>query len=134
MRFFVSIPGQPVSLDHAYKTGQVWITDRSGAQRQIRRPIITDEAVTWRNTVQMLVQNAKPSKWKAEGQIRITLELYLATNIDADNVLKLVFDGIAAGLDLNDRDFLVCVRSKESGAKLKDAHVELEIDNDPSHP
>jgi hypothetical protein len=131
MRFFVSIPGQPVSVDHAYKTGQVWVTDRSGAQRQIRRPILTDEAKSWRRDVQLLVQNAKPSKWKAEGQIRVTLDLYLFRNIDSDNTLKLIFDGVAAGIGLNDRDFLVCVRSKVLGER--EPHVELEIDSDPSH-
>ena len=134
MRFFVSIPGQPVSVDHAYKTGSVWIVDRSGNRRSVRRPIITDEAVAWRDTVLTLVRLAKPSKWKAEGQIRISIGLYLSRNIDDDNTLKLIYDGIAAALDRNDRDFVHCVIHKESGLKLKDAHVELEINSDPTHP
>jgi hypothetical protein len=133
VRFFVSIPGQPVSTNHAYKIGQVWIADRSGGQRQIRRPIITNEAVAWRDTVLTLVRLAKPSKWKADGQIRIQMGFFLARDADTDNLKKMILDGIAAALDVNDSRFLTCDTGKESGLALKDAHVDLWISNDPIH-
>lgn len=133
MRFYVSIPGQPVSVDAAYRTGKFTITGRDGLPRDIHRPRITDEAKRWREDVQLLVQTAKPTRWNAAGQIRISIALYLAGNIDDDNCLKLIYDGIAAALERNDRDFVHCVVHKESGLPLKDAHVELAIDSDPEH-
>lgn len=128
----MSIPGQPVSLDAMYRTGQVWITDRTGAQRQIRRPIITDEAVRWRDDVTVLVRTAKPSKWPRDlkTQIRITIDLFLASDLDADNCLKGLLDGVSAAIEMNDMLFLPCVRSKVSGLPLRDAHVDLMLDTD----
>lgn len=130
MRFFVSIPGQPVSLDAAYRTGKVQITDRKGEQREIHRPILTDEAKRWRDDVQLLVQTAKPSKWKPAGQIRVVLDLYLAHPMDADNTLKLILDGIQRALDYDDANFLPSIRSMRAGYQLKNAHVDIEINEE----
>jgi hypothetical protein len=140
MRWSVTIPGQPVSWDDAYITGKmpvkrrgVPVLNNDGSQKMIHRPILTDEARTWRDDVQLLVQNARPSRFKPTRQIRVVIDLYLSNDIDCDNATKLVFDGIERAFDkpFNDRQILPCYRRKEI-VDERHARVELTFDDDPN--
>lgn len=142
MRFSVTVPGQPVSWDTAYITGQMPVMRHGkpvlrpdGTQRMIHRPVKTEAAQTWQNDVQLIVQNArKPKGWAPKGQIRVTIDLHLSHPMDADNAVKLILDAVAKGIGYNDSHFLHCIRSMEAGLRLRDARVDLMIDDDPTHP
>lgn len=137
MRWSVTIPGQPVSWDAAYITGRMPVKRRGvsvfnadGSQKTIHRPVMTDAGKTWKDDVQLLVQNAKPSKWKPTGQIRVIVDLYLSHDMDDDNAMKLTRDAAAKALGLDDIQFLVCTRTKEIVSE-RDARVELTFDDNP---
>ena len=136
MRWSVTIPGQPVSWDAAYRTGKMPVRRHGvdvyvdGKPKTIHRPVMTDAGLVWKRDVQLLVQNAKPSKWKPAGQIRVIVDLYLSHDMDDDNAMKLTRDAAAKALDLDDIQFLVCTRTKEIVSE-RDARVELTFDDDP---
>lgn len=138
MSWSFTVPGQPVTFDHAYKTGKLALK-RGGrpvfnedmTQRFVHRPILTEEAKTWRDSIQMLARLAKPSRWKPSEQLAVTIDLRLAHDIDADNVLKLILDGLALGIDYNDRHFLPCVRSKTTGRTVAQACVIITVEEIP---
>lgn len=136
MSWSVTIPGQPVTFDMAYKTGKLAlkrggrpVLNEDMTQRYVHRPILTDEARGWRDTVEMLSRLAKPSRWTPTGQLRVEIDLRLAHDIDADNTLKLVLDGLARGINYNDRYFLPCVRSKTTGRKVSEACVIITVED-----
>jgi len=105
------------------------VFNEDGSERTIHRPILTPEAKQWRDDVQLVAQTAKPSRWKPSGQLRIVIDLRLAQDIDADNVLKLILDGLARAIDYNDRHFLPCVQSKTSGRKPHEACVIVTVED-----
>lgn len=137
VRWSVTIPGQPVSWDAAYVIGKM-LVKRGGAvvhhpdgrPKVIHRPVMTKEGQQWKDDVQLLVQTAKPSKWKPVGQIRLIVDLYLSSDMDDDNAMKLTRDAAAKAMGIDDMRFLSCTRTKE----IVDGHharVELTFDDDP---
>jgi hypothetical protein len=110
------------------------VLDEDGKQRMIHRPVLTDAAKVWRNDVQLLCQNARPPRWKPQGQIRVVIDLFLAHDMDCDNTGKLLLDGLAKAIEYDDIHFLVTYRSKEAGVPLRDARVVLTIDDDTARP
>jgi hypothetical protein len=141
MRWAVTIPGQPISTNHAYRTGRMFVARRGvpvigedGRQRIIHRPVKTAEAQQYHDDVMRLVMVARPSRWRPEGQIRVVIDLHLVNDMDADGCLKILLDGLADGMGVNDRTFLPTVRSKEAGLPPRDARVDLMIDDDTTRP
>jgi hypothetical protein len=138
VRWSVTIPGQPVSWDTAYRMGRmpvkrrgVAVLNADGAQKTIHRPVMTDAGAIWKRDVQLLVQSAKPSKFKPTGQIRVIVDLYLSHDMDDDNAMKLTRDAAAKALGLDDIQFLVCTRTKEIVSDHRHARVELTFDDNP---
>lgn len=143
MRWSVTIPGQPVSWDAAYRTGlipvrrkvagqRVAVLNPDGSKKMIHRPMLTAEAEQWKLDVYRLCTVAKPSHWRPEGQIRIEVVLRLAHDMDDDNAMKLARDALASAIDHDDINFLMTTKSKSSGYLLRDACVILTIDDDPA--
>jgi len=137
LRWHVEIPGQPVSWDAAYRMGRMPVKRKgmpvltgAGEQRMIHRPVLTDAGAVWKRDVQLLVQTAKPSKFKPAGQIRVIVDLFLSHDMDDDNAMKLTRDAAAKALGVDDMRFLVCTRTKEV-VSARDARVELTFDDDP---
>lgn len=131
MRWSVTVPGQPQSWNSAYRTGKVYLKpDASGARRSIHRPVKTEKAAQYQNDVILLTRAARPSSWTPTTQVRVIIDLYLARNSDADNLLKILLDGAAKAIGINDVLFLPCVRRKESGLDPKDARVVLTFDDE----
>lgn len=118
----VTIPGQPVSWDLAYRTGKMYVRrggrqvlDTSGAPRTIHRLVKTRDAAKYQDDVLLLTKAARPSSWPTPmGQVRVYVDLYLTNDIDCDNATKLAFDAIAKAIGCNDRLFLPCYRVKET--------------------
>jgi len=134
----VTIPGQPVSWDAAYRTGYVPVRRKVAGQRVpiygadgrpkvIHRPVLTTEAEQWKSDVYRLCVNAKPSRWVPTGQLRIEAELRLVHDMDDDNALKLARDALASAIGYDDIHFLVTTKSKVAGYQLRDACVILTI-------
>jgi hypothetical protein len=135
VEFSFTAPGQPVTTNHGYKTGRVPVK-RGGrpvltedmTQRYINRPILTDEAIAWRGTVEMMARLAKPSRWVPTGQLRVLLDFRVAHYVDADGCFKFILDGLKRAIDYDDRYFLPCARSMESGRKLSEACVIVTVE------
>lgn len=143
MRWSVTIPGQPVSWDAAYRTGlipvrrkiagqRVSVLNDDGSRKMIHRPMLTAEAEQWKMDVYRLCTVAKPSRWRPEGQIRVEVVLRLVHDMDDDNAMKLARDALASAIEHDDINFLMTTKSKSSGYLLRDACVILTIDDDPA--
>jgi Holliday junction resolvase RusA-like endonuclease len=72
----------------------------------------------YQNDIIWLCRSARPSGWKADGQIRISFAFHLHRDADCDNLLKVIQDAVAGALGINDRVFLPCVTEKTVGNKL----------------
>jgi len=128
MRWSVEIPGQPPSVNKMYRAGTGTIV-RAG--REVTVPTISKRAdvAKYQMDAMLLIRSAKPSRWKPEGQIRIEYAFYLHRDADGDNLLKALNDAIEAAIGVNDRWFLPCVTSKETGIPIRDARVVLTLDD-----
>lgn len=120
MTWSVTIPGQPVSWDAAYKTmrrpvhsKKGPVLNRDGSQKVIHRPGKTDEAAQYQRDAQLIVQAAAPSGWNPPGQVRMIVDLYLVDDMDDDNALKLLRDSVQRATGVDDMRFLSCTRVKE---------------------
>lgn len=72
-------------------------------------------AVFYQDAVTTLTKIARPLGFQPTGQLLICYQMFLARNIDADNVLKLTNDAIAKAIGINDSRFLPVVLHKSSG-------------------
>jgi Holliday junction resolvase RusA-like endonuclease len=115
--FQVTLQGQPPSTNHLYHIVYV-----GRHPRMAKKP----EIETYQVLVTYLVRAAKPSGWVSGAHVRLLYDFFLKRDIDCDNALKAMNDAIAIALDVNDKLFLPCVRSKTIG--VRDPHVLVEID------
>lgn len=130
MTWSVTIPGQPVSWDHAYKTGRIPARNtNSGERLWIHRPIKTDKAVTYQEDAQLIIQAAAPSRWSPPGQVRMYVDLYLINDMDDDNALKLIRDTVQRATGVDDMRFLSCTRRKEVVSDPREARVVLTFED-----
>ena len=104
----MEVPGSPPSWNASYRI----ITLRGhGSLKKM------GAAERYQSDVTRLVQVKRPTDFQPEGQLYICYQMFLWRSMDADNILKLVNDGIAMGLGLNDSRFLPVVLSKSTGHK-----------------
>lgn len=130
MTWSVTIPGQPISWDHAYKTGRTPARNtRSGERLWIHRPVKTDKAATYQQDAQLIIQAAAPSRWSPPGQVRMFVDLYLAHDMDDDNALKLIRDAVQRATGVDDMRFLSCTRRKEVVSDPREARVVLTFED-----
>ena len=110
MSWTVTIPGQPVSGNHANKIGRGY---RAGG---IAYPKIvkTDEAAAYQAEAGLLVKVARPSNWKWDGrQLVVEYRMYLNYDADCTNIIKVLEDAIFPALGINDKYALPRAMSKE---------------------
>jgi hypothetical protein len=119
-----TVPGQPISWNHAYKR----VTRRARDGRTYQGQAKTAEAVDYQRVVALIVGAARPSGWRHDGKsyIRLRVRLFLAHDIDATNVWKILEDAIARKLDVDDKWFLVSFEHKEIGVKSPRVEVTIE--------
>ena len=121
------IPGQPPSVNNMYT--QI-ILRRGVSAPPIRSVKKDDKVAAYQVTASYISKLSKPRGWTASGgPIRLTYEFFLKRDADADNLLKALNDAIAKSLNVNDRVFLPCVRSKTVDGKEKNPRVLVEIDD-----
>lgn len=124
MSWSVTLPGQPPTLNSLYT-----IVPRVSKDGRPYRGIgKSSDARRWHDDMVPIIRTARPSGWRpVKQQIRLGIRLYLARDIDADNVLKVLSDVVQTATDINDKWFLPCVESKEL-VGAKDARVELTLE------
>jgi hypothetical protein len=130
------VPGQPVSWNQGYEIGRVPRTGRGGRLRlgaegqviEARTIVKTDLAKTYTTEVQLRAGNArKPRDWWDGGLVVVELYYYLGRDIDCDNVMKFVDDGIEAATGVNDRWFLTRAMWKTTGLRPKDRKLVVRV-------
>jgi hypothetical protein len=127
--FHVTVPGQPPSVNHLYET--VFRTRPDGTRYKGRKR--SDDANNYARDVWGSVRAARPRGWIAPryqareglGLIFIDVYLYLLHEADADNLSKILCDGIKLALNCDDKQFLIRFQHKQVG--VKPPRVELEI-------
>lgn len=75
-----------------------------------------------------IARRSRPRDWeiKAKRWIRVRYWFHFDNAMDPDNALKIVNDGIAAGLERNDRWFLPCVEAVTWGNREPYTEIEIE--------
>ncbi len=128
MRWTFEVEGQPVSWNAAYRIG---VVGRPGGRGTFRTIIKTDEAEAYTDLATVRCREAKPSGWQmpVDRLVIIEYRLHLGRHMDADNILKLTNDGIAAALGVNDKWFLPRVMSSEWGLRADQRRVEITVDD-----
>jgi hypothetical protein len=134
-KWSVTVPGQPVSWDAAYKTMRRPVVGRKGpvlnadgSQKMIHRPGKTDEAAEYQRGAQLVIQAAAPSGWSPPGQVRMVVDLYLSHDMDDDNAMKLLRDTVQKATGVDDMRFLACTRRKEI-VSANDARIVLTFED-----
>jgi len=125
MRWTFEIPGQPPSVNRMYTQ----IILRSGTAAPYRSVKKDSKVAAYQVGATYIAKLAKPTGWTATPgqQIRIYLDFQLKRDADCDNLMKALLDAIAVALNVNDRMFLPCTRSKTTSNK--DPKVLVEIDD-----
>lgn len=134
VRWSFTIPGQPLSWNHAYKRVTYRKKQPDGSVNVINRMGKADGVEEWQNGIIYLAKAARPSGWThpKDTPIRIRYRFYTYPLIDTDNMKKLVNDAIAKAIGVNDKWFLTCdVVNVKTNEGLQ--RIEVEIDNDTGH-
>lgn len=128
MTWSFTVPGQPPSWNHAYNT----VIRHDNAGRSYRGRARTPAVLQYQRDVALIVGSARPSGWHHDGgYVRLDVELHLGRDIDATNVWKILEDAIARKLEVDDKFFLVCFTSKETGCKKPYVRVSIEEEVTP---
>ena len=129
-----TIPGQPLSWNHAYKRVTYRVRQPDGSLKVLNRMGKADGVEAYQEAIILLAKTARPSGWThpKDAHVRIRYWFYTYPLIDTDNMKKLVNDAIAKALGINDKWFLTC---DVVNVKTKDGlqRIEVEIDNDFGH-
>jgi Holliday junction resolvase RusA-like endonuclease len=124
MKWDAVIPGQPVSLNDSIRMGTLAVQRKGqpvlradGSPKVITRPVKTEQAKQYQQDAQLILQAAKPSKFKPTGQLRVVFDIELAHDMDSDNIVKPLCDALKRAIAYDDVHFLPCVRSKIAGQR-----------------
>lgn len=126
MSWGFTIEGQPVSWNAAYGIGVINRRAFNRESHQVRTIIKTDAAVTYTAlAAARCVEARKPRDWWHGGLVVVEFYYYLGRDIDCDNVMKLVNDGIEAATGVNDKWYLPRAMSKTIGLRPEQRRVEV---------
>lgn len=117
------LPGQPISWNAAYRIGYQY-----GKRGRYLTLIKTPAAERYQDGAVLIIRSAKPSRWQPTGQVRVHFWIYLAKDMDCDNVLKLINDAIETATGVDDINYLPTVEEKSKGWG-KNARVEVVIED-----
>lgn len=124
--FRFTIAGTVPGVNHTYRIVYV-----GGHARLAKHP----EVEAWQTEVAYRTKLARPRGWEPTRRIRITLCIWFKREgRDADGIMKALLDGIAKGLDVDDRHFLPCVTSVEVDRVNPRIEVEIERIEEGSVP
>jgi Holliday junction resolvase RusA-like endonuclease len=133
MKWRVTVWGQPPTTNKMYSAKMRSVT-RNGVRYNVPQMVKNSKVEQYQRDAILQISAARPSRWSPTGFIKLTYQLYLVRNIDADNTLKALNDAIQIAIGVNDSWFLPCVESKAWGLSPRDARVEIEIEDLPGSP
>lgn len=114
MGWRIVIPGQPPTVNHAYRAATKYRKTKGGSRVPYASIIKDSQATSYQEAAALITSTARPSGWQWEGGfIRLVYRFYLHRDADCDNLLKVLNDAISAKIDVNDRWFLPMVMSKK---------------------
>lgn len=119
--FRFTVPGQPISLNHAYRP--VRYKTANGYQRRMAKVEGVEE---YQLVAKAAANHAKPSDFAPKGLVYVRYWWHVRRDIDCSNATKIIEDGIAAGLGLDDKLFLPASVFKQVGVKEPFTTVEVE--------
>lgn len=103
MTFTITIPGRPVSGNHANRIGKGFRRLRDGSVGSYPKIVKTPEAEAYMVAGALIARRSIPRGWTWDGGFVVTeWRLFLAEPIDFSNVLKVVEDIIFPVLGVND--------------------------------
>jgi Holliday junction resolvase RusA-like endonuclease len=111
----LTLIGRPPSWNAAYRARQSYI-------------YMTREAKSWKKLTTLITKTAaEQQQWRCQRDTMLVVDvwIYVKRAIDADNILKLTLDAVAAGLGVNDARFLP--RVWELKKKCDDEKIVLKI-------
>jgi len=111
--FSFTVPGQPVSWNQAFRVRYQHV---GGVKT--RGLFKTPEAEAYQDGVRLIARVAKPSSFilPKRGRVIVAYDFVLKTDIDCDNLLKLMNDALAEAINTNDKHFMPVVMSKTTGS------------------
>jgi len=118
----LTLMGRPPSWNAAYRARKSYI-------------FMTREAKSWKKLTTILAQTAAADQqWSCGRDTMLVVDvwIYVKRAIDADNILKLTLDAVAAGIGINDARFLPRVwelRKKCDEEKIVLKITEVEYDD-----
>jgi len=120
------VPGQPPSLNHSYQI--IRLRRKNGSTYQRLGKI--QKVENYQQEVAFLARQTRPKGWEPRpgAFIRIKYWMHVGRDIDCDNVLKAINDGLKWGLNVDDKRFLPYVVTKTT--KNKNPHVEIEVSDE----
>lgn len=112
--FSFTVPGQPVSWNQAFR---VRMRNINGVRT--RGLYKTSEAEAYQDGIRLIAKVARPTSFvlPKRGRIIVAYDFVLKTDIDCDNLLKLMNDALAEAIGHNDKFFMPVVMSKTLGSK-----------------
>ena len=123
MSWSFTVPGQPVSGNHANKIGRGFRRGGIAYPKMVK----TDEAAAYQLAVSYIVRTAKPSDWKWGGeQVVVEYRFWISRDADCTNMIKVLEDAIFPALGINDSWALPRAMSKEI-VKRGEEKVEVTI-------
>lgn len=111
--FSFTVPGQPVSWNAAFR-----VKFRFIGGVKTRGLYKTSEAEAYQDGIRLIARTAKPSSFilPKRGRVIIAYEFVLKTDIDCDNLMKLMNDALSEAIEHNDKFFMPVVVSKTLGS------------------
>lgn len=127
MGWRIVIPGQPPTVNHAYRATTKYRRTKGGSKVAYASIVKDSLASSYQESAGLITSASKPSGWKwSGGFIRLVYRFYLHRDADCDNLLKVLNDAISAKIDVNDKWFLPMVMSKKI-VTTKEARVEVVV-------
>ncbi|HEX5016538.1 MAG TPA: hypothetical protein VFX15_03005 [Actinomycetes bacterium] len=131
MRWGFQVEGQPVSWNAAYGIGVVNRRAYNRRPREVRTIVKTDKAVAYTGLAMRRCQEKRPRGWSPTGLVVVEFYYFLGRDIDCDNVMKLVNDGIEAATGVDDKWFLPRAIFKTTGLRPSQRKIVVILDDQP---
>lgn len=127
MGWRIVIPGQPPTVNHAYRAATKYRRTKGGTKVAYASIIKDSQASSYQEGASLITASSRPSGWQWQGGfVRVVYRFYLHRDADCDNLLKVLNDAIASRIEVNDKWFLPMVMSKKI-VPTTEARVEILI-------
>lgn len=120
--FRFEVPGQPPSWNAAYRI----VTFKKGGRSGLAKTPVC-EHYQWIASAIAKRSLPRDFPWVKPQQLRVRYWFRLDHWVDGTNLIKVLEDGVAHGLGIDDRYYLTCIEELSTGHKDPHAIVEVSI-------